>query len=131
MADTATETVNIGPHERELRRLLGILVMFLTIFAAVALWWLDAAPLWSLILLPFFYQGVRFMLDYRTGICPLKAELGQEKLDSRFSILGTKIRDRNRIEAIRTKSRRALAQSLVAAAILTVATYFFLSATTP
>lgn len=131
MTETGPETVNIGRNERELRRLLGILVLFLTFSAAVALWWLEAALLWSLILFPFYYQGIRFLLDYRTGTCPLKAELGQQKLDARFSILGTKIQDRDRVVAIRAKSRKALAQAIGAAVVLTVATMFFVSAGIP
>lgn len=128
MTEATSQTVNIGRNERELRRLLGILVIFLTIFAAVALWWLEAAPAWSLVLLPFYYQGVQFVLDYSTGTCPLKAELGQEKLDARFSILGTKIQDEGRIKAIRTKSRKALVQALAVAAVLTAATYLLVAA---
>lgn len=128
MTETTSQPVNIGRDERDLRRLLGILLFFLTIFAAVALWWLEAAPSWSLVLFPFYYQGVRFVLDYSTGTCPLKAELGQEKLDARFSILGTKIPDEARIKAIRTKSRKALVQALAAAAVLTAATFFLVAA---
>lgn len=123
MVETSPRHVNIGPRERELRRLLGILVLFLALFAAVALWWVEVAPVWYLILVPFYYQGVRFLLDHRTGTCPLKAELGQEKLDARFSILGTRIQDRSRIAAIRRKSRKALAQSIATALVLTGLSY--------
>jgi len=114
--------VNIGLRERKIRRVFGIGILSASIAVAVVFILNDLSPAWGWILLPFFYQGVRFILDYRTGTCPLKAELGQEKLDAWFSMLGTKIENGERVARIRSISRKALWQAGVAALLLSLLT---------
>lgn len=111
--------VNIGLDERKLRRALGILILVSSLLATAIFIWAGSSPWWGLILLPFYYQGVRFILDYRTGTCPLKAELGQRKLEATFSIFGEEIEDKGLAQRIRAKSRQALVQAGAAAVLLT------------
>ncbi len=115
-----TETMNIGTKERKMRRALGIVFLFISLGVGIIFVLNRINPLWALILLPFYYQGVRFILDYRTGTCPLKAELGQYKLDAKFSILGEKFQDSNLARAIQIKSRKALVQAGLAGVVLTL-----------
>jgi len=117
-----TETVNIGLKERKVRRALGIGFLLIYLIVTVFFAGSEVSPIWGLILFPITYQGVRFFLDYRTGTCPLKAELGQQKLDGTLTILGEKIQDENQVREIRRKSRRALVQSLGGGIVLTAFT---------
>ena len=115
-------TVNIGLRERKLRRVLGFVFLIGSIAVAVIFIMSGTQPLWGLVLLPFYYQGVRFILDHRTGTCPLKAELGQYKLEGLLTIYGDKLDDENLAMQIRTKSRKALGQALGAAVLLSLLT---------
>ena len=104
-------TVNIGLKERKNRLILGL--AFLTACVIVSIIFINSA---------FYYQGIRFILDYQTGTCPLKAELSQTKLDANFSILGDKLEDEELSLKIKRKSRRALAQAMGIALVLSIIT---------
>jgi hypothetical protein len=111
--------MNIGDRERRLRLVLGGVLLAAGLWIASGLVARDAAWGWRLLLFPLFYQGIRFFFDYRTGTCPLKAELGQCKLDGWMTILGDRIDDPARARRIRRISRRALVWSLLGAVLLT------------
>lgn len=109
MTGIEPDHVNIGLQERNVRRVLGYLLLAGSLLAAVWMILSDSRPVWILLLFVFFYQGIRFILDYQTGTCPVKSEVGQKKMDARFlSILGEEITDQDAVIKIRNKSRRAL-----------------------
>lgn len=113
-------TVNIGITERHVRLVLGAAFLAAGVWLAYEMGYhRGTAWGWRLLLFPVFYQGVRFLYDYRTGTCPLKAELGQRKMDGWLTIVGTRIGDPDLAGRIRTVSRRALVRSLVLAAVMT------------
>ena len=117
--DQATNAlVNIGLTERRLRLGLGLLMLAAGLAATVLLATSSAVWPWALLLLLVYYQGIRFVLDYRTGTCPLKAELGQRRLDAKFSIMGEPVEDPGLARRIRSVSRRALVQAALAAIVL-------------
>ena len=116
--------VNIGKRERKFRLAAGFLLLaagwilsFWYIFSVIAMGWL-------ILLFVIYYQSIRFLFDYKTGTCPLKAELGQEKLDAWISVTGEDISNVSKIKTIKSISRKALLISLVLAAVLTLLTYF-------
>jgi len=117
---SSADKVNIGKRERVNRLILGIAMLI----AAFGLgWWITTQSVagWSIAL--FFivvYQGVRFLLDFQTGTCPLKAELGQRRLDGFFTISGTAIDDKRLADDIRRKSRGALVLALFVAMAATL-----------
>ncbi len=110
---------NIGERERRVRLVLGGLVLAATLWIGSILVARDAAWGWRLLLFPLFYQGIRFFFDYRTGICPGKAELGQCRHEGWLTIFGDPIDDPDRVARIRTLSRWALLWSLLGATALT------------
>lgn len=112
-------STNIGDRERRFRLVLGGVVLAAGLWIGSILVARDAAWGWRLLLFPLFYQGIRFIFDYRTGTCPLKAELGQRKLDGWMTILGERIEDPALSARIRSISRRALLWSVLGAVLLT------------
>lgn len=115
------EAVNIGERERTVRGVLGYAFLAFGAAVTVALVFSDANPWWSLVLLPLFYQGARFRFDKRSGTCPLKAELGQHRLDGVLTILGQRIDDAATVSRIKTISRRGLVEAAVWGVVLTAA----------
>lgn len=111
--------VNIGIRERKLRRILGIVFLLISIILTYIFANRGTDIWWGLILFPLWYQGIRFLYDYSTGTCPLKAELGQSRLDAFMSVFGEPIEDKELEQKIRTISRKALFRSLSAAFLLT------------
>ncbi len=117
---SSSEKINIGKRERVNRLILGI-VMLLAAFGLG--WWITTQSVAGWLIALFFivvYQGVRFLLDFQTGTCPLKAELGQRRLDGFFTISGTAIDDKRLADDIRGKSRRALILALFVAIAATM-----------
>ena len=127
MTTSGNDLVNIGPREREIRRTLGLGLLAFVVALFVVLLLTEASRWWSLVFFPFLYQGVRFLLDYRTGTCPLKAELGQEKLDGAMTIFGDEIQDVRRAMKIRAISRRALIEAVLLALAGTLTAFLLLS----
>ena len=111
--------VNIGETERSIRLVLGVVLLIGGVAGAYGMAAAEVHRAWRLFLFPVFYQGVRFLYDHRTGTCPVKAELGQRKLDGRLTILGDRIGDSDLALRIRRVSRRALARSVVLGALFT------------
>lgn len=112
--------VNIGERERRVRLVLGAAFLAAGVWLAYRMGYhRDVAWGWRLLLFPVFYQGVRFLYDYRTGTCPVKAELGQRKMDGWLTVLGAKVGDPDLAGRIRAVSRKALARSLALAAVMT------------
>lgn len=118
-ATTADPLANIGERERRVRLMLGGVILAASLFLASFLVTRDAGWGWRIALFPLFYQGIRFVFDYRTGTCPLKAELGQRRFDGWMTVLGDRIGDPALTARIRSISRRALVWSLAGAAVLT------------
>ncbi len=114
--------VNIGIRERKNRLILGIFFLIAASVVTVFFMKADMNFWWGFILFPVWYQGIRFFLDYKTGTCPLKAELGQIKLDAFVSFSGKKIEDRERALKIRDRSRKAVFKAIAAAFFLTLLT---------
>lgn len=120
---TETKTdVNIGFTERKVRLVSGVVLLALSIILSLVFIGANVSLWWSIVLLLTYYQGVRFLLDYRTGTCPLKAELRQSKLDGYFTILGERLVDEDSALQIRSKSRKALLQAVSLAVGLTLLT---------
>lgn len=113
------ETVNIGPRERRVRLTMGVLLFIATVFLAIWILQTNPSAVWALLLFVLTYQTVRFYYDYRTGTCPLKAELGQRKMEGFMTTTGDPIPDHNLTRRIRSKSRRALVISLAVALVVT------------
>lgn len=127
MTRPRNELVNIGPREREIRRTLGLGLLGAVVVLFAVLLLTGASRWWSLVTFPLLYQGVRFLLDHRTGTDPLKAELGQEKLDGAMTIFGTEIHDVRRAMRIRAISRRALLEAVLLALAGTLTAFLLLS----
>ena len=119
MGKTSDTYVNIGPRERKVRRILGILILIAAIAVSALFKNSEICFWWGLALFPLWYQGIRFIYDYTTGTCPLKAELGQSRLDAFVSVFGEPIKDREMEQQIRTKSRKAVYRAAAAAFLLT------------
>lgn len=117
-ARRGSRPTNIGDRERRVRLALGGVVLAAALWIASILVARDAAWGWRLLLFPLFYQGIRFFFDYRTGVCPLKAELGQRAFDGWMTVLGDPIEDPDRARQIRTLSRRAILWSFLGALAL-------------
>lgn len=122
------EETNIGIKERRFRRLLGISLLGITMVLTFILSRMDLNFWWGIILFPFWFQGIRFLYDYSTGTCPLKAELGQSRLNAFFSVFGEKIEDRELALKIRTKSRLAIYRAAAAAFLLTILSVILIAA---
>ena len=127
MTTSRNDLVNIGPREREIRRTLGLGLLGVVVALFILMLVTGASRWWSLVFFPLLYQGVRFVFDYRTGTCPLKAELGQEKLDGAMTLFGTDIQDVRRAMKIRAISRRALIEAVLLALAGTLAAFLLLS----
>lgn len=110
---------NIGDRERRVRLILGGFLLAVGLWVASALVARNAHWEWRLLLFPLFYQGLRFVFDYRTGTCPLKAELGQRSMDGWLTILGERVGDDGLARRIRGISRRAIGWSFLGAVLLT------------
>lgn len=124
MKNSLDAAANIGMREHKLRRTLGIVLLLASFALSYSFVTRLGSSWWGLFLLVTYYQGVRFLLDYQTGTCPLKAELGQSKLEGAFTIFGEKIADQVRVMEIRARSRKALAQAVTASAGFTLLTIF-------
>lgn len=126
MTNTPTESpspqeyTNIGLTERKVRLWLGVGMLGIAIALAVIFLATDTSRWWRLVLLVPTYQGIRFLYDSWVGVCPLKAELGQEKMTGFMTTVGTKISDQTRIDRIKQVSRGAMTRSVVGAAAFTV-----------
>ena len=127
MTTSRNDLVNIGAREREIRRTLGLGLLGVVVALFILMLVTGASRWWSLVFFPMLYQGVRFVYDHRTGICPLKAELGQERLDGAMTIFGTDIEDVRRATKIRAISRRALIETVLLALAGTLAAFLLLS----
>ncbi|MCF7804658.1 MAG: hypothetical protein K9N46_10075 [Candidatus Marinimicrobia bacterium] len=118
------EYINIGVKEQKVRLVLGILMGIVVVVMAVMMARNNLTGIWGGILFILTYQAVRFYFDYRTGTCPLKAELGQEKLEGWMTTIGDPISDQEKSKRIRTKSRKAFAWSFGAAVVVTAVVLF-------
>ena len=87
-------TVNIGIRERKLRRILEIVFLLVGVYLTYVFVERNLNIWWGPVLFPLWYQGIRFLYDYSTVTCPLKAELGQSRLDAFMSVFGEPIEDR-------------------------------------
>ncbi len=128
MLDFTEINVNIGERERKVRRTLGVVFLLASVVITFVLVQSKASAWWGLIVFPLWYQGIRFILDYKTGTCPLKAELGQIKLNAFMSVFGKKLEDRELALRIRAKSRKALFQAIAAAFLLTIMSIILITA---
>lgn len=118
--------VNIGIRERKTRQFLGIIFLLIALVAILIFRQSETNYWWGLVLFPVWYQGIRFLLDFKTGTCPLKAELGQKKLDAFMSVFGEKIEDKELVLKIRSKSRKAIVWAVSAAIVLTAFSIFMI-----
>ena len=127
MKDSNKQNVNIGFKERKVRMIFGIVILLASVVITFLLVHSGANLWWGLVLFPAWYQGIRFILDYITGTCPLKAELGQIRLEAFMSVFGKKLEDRELALRIRAKSRKALFQAVAVAFLLTVLTIILIA----
>ena len=84
-------TVNIGIRERKLRRILEIVFLLVGVYLSYVFVERNLNIWWGPVLFPLWYQGIRFLYDYSTVTCPLKAELDQSRLDAFMSVFGEPI----------------------------------------
>lgn len=114
MADPAT-VANIGPRERRRRRVMGAWTLALATVLAVlstALGWGAAV---RLLLAPLFFGGFLGVLQAREHTCVALASKGLCDLD-----VGPRPIDPSQDRAVRSKARRVLMKSAVAALVATL-----------
>ncbi|MBS1272472.1 MAG: hypothetical protein MAGBODY4_01618 [Candidatus Marinimicrobia bacterium] len=115
----SNQLVNIGMQERKVRLVMGIIMLGVAAYLFYLVAINENSFLWTILLFIVTYQAVRFLFDYRTGTCPLKAELGQRKMTGFMTVLGEKISDTQLQDSIKTVSRRAFTISPGAAIVVT------------
>lgn len=120
--DAATACVaNIGPRGIRLRRITGAIGIGLGLVFAVAVVWTDSPRAWRVLAFAPFFSGALGLLQARAKTCVAFAARGIHDDDAEAAPPGL---DDAAIEAALARTaRRIRVQSLVVAALLTLALY--------
>ena len=110
--------VNIGPRQRRLRRILGVLGLAAGAAWVLAMWMLEYPPYTRLAGFVLFQGGFTGILQARAKTCIRLASRGLRNLDG-----GPEpIEDAAELAAVRAQASQVLMQSLLAAAVVSAAT---------
>jgi hypothetical protein len=116
----AYRLVNIGPLGRKKRLRMGLIAIGLGAGLAVLVSFTFAAPAYRLYLLPLFWFGALSVFQALDRVCVVLASRGQRDFDDGAEPIGNV----GEMKAIRRRARAVHIKALIAAAGLTVLSFF-------
>ena len=113
---------NIGPEQRQKRRIMGFAMLLVGMGMAFSFFRASAASGWRLSLFLPFFLGTLGLIQAREKTCALLAELGSANMDSGPA----KIEDQKAANELKRRGRAILIKSVLIAALLTGLLYYYL-----